>query len=476
MFDTVPQPDLLQRVCDRARANNQAAAALYTTIGALYRQRLAELGDRTEWVHDTDDAVATEIAVALRISQGLAMTYLRTARCMHERLPQLAALFTAGDIDFTLYDALAYRTDLIDNPDTLHTVDTELAAKVPRWPSLSRSQIFRRTDRIVGRHDRDAIRRRKKAIDDRHLDIWNSGDGTSEVRGHLRNYTADALNERANALAATVCPNDPRPLSARRADALDAILAKQDRMECECSRPDCTAGDKPPASPVLIHIVANQSTLDGDDIPGLSATGDLIPADEVRELARTARVLPVMHPHDAPPEAGYVPSRALAEFIRARDVTCRFPGCDTPARQCDIDHTTPYSNNGPTHASNLKCLCRRNHLDKTFGGWHDTQLRDGTIIWTSPTGEVYITLPGSADLFPTLMTPTAALPDTPRPARQCDDRTQKMPKRRTTRAENRRRRIADERRLNRNDRDAAAQTERWNQMIRTGLKDLPPPF
>jgi hypothetical protein len=211
MFESPSPSDLLQWVCDRGRAHNRAAAALYAGIGALYRQRLAEVGDRAEWVHDTDDAVATEVAVALRISQGLAMSYLRTARCMHERLPQLAAVFEAGDIDFTLFDALAYRTDLIDDPDTLAAVDTELATKVPSWPSLSRSQIFRRADRIVIRHDRDAIRRRKKAIEGRRLDIWNSGDGTSEIRGHLRNYTADALNDRVDSLAATVCPNDPPP-------------------------------------------------------------------------------------------------------------------------------------------------------------------------------------------------------------------------------------------------------------------------
>ena len=48
----------------------------------------------------------------------------------------------------------------------------------------------------------------------------------------------------------------------------------------------------------------------------------------------------------------------------------RFPGCDEPAQHCDIDHTIAYPT-GPTQASNLKCLCRKHHLLKTFGGWHD---------------------------------------------------------------------------------------------------------
>jgi hypothetical protein len=48
----------------------------------------------------------------------------------------------------------------------------------------------------------------------------------------------------------------------------------------------------------------------------------------------------------------------LAEFVRLRDLTCRFPGCDQPAQVCDIDHTVPYQVGGLTHPSNLKLLCR----------------------------------------------------------------------------------------------------------------------
>jgi hypothetical protein len=50
----------------------------------------------------------------------------------------------------------------------------------------------------------------------------------------------------------------------------------------------------------------------------------------------------------------------LERFIRCRDLTCRFPGCDRPAELCDIDHTVPYPL-GLTHPSNLKCVCRKQH-------------------------------------------------------------------------------------------------------------------
>jgi hypothetical protein len=134
----------------------------------------------------------------------------------------------------------------------------------------------------------------------------------------------------------------------------------------------------------------------------------------------------------------------LADFVRARDLTCRAPGCDRAATACDLDHTIPYADGGPTHAGNLKALCRLHHLLKTFWGWHDTQLPDGTVIWRLTDGQTYVTTPGSALLFPTLRAPEAITANL-RPTAQCANRSARMPLRHTTRAQNRAHRIAAER-------------------------------
>ena len=63
----------------------------------------------------------------------------------------------------------------------------------------------------------------------------------------------------------------------------------------------------------------------------------------------------------------------------------------------------------------LKCLCRLHHLLKTFWGWHDYQLPDGTMIWTLPDGQTYVDHPGSALLFPTLCAPTGDAPKAGQP-------------------------------------------------------------
>ena len=92
----------------------------------------------------------------------------------------------------------------------------------------------------------------------------------------------------------------------------------------------------------------------------------MMPAPLLAATWERATVREVRHPGDAPPEPRYTPSRALADIVRCRDLTCRFPGCDRPADVCDLDHTVPYPI-GCTHASNMKCLCRFHHLLKRSG-------------------------------------------------------------------------------------------------------------
>jgi hypothetical protein len=234
---------------------------------------------------------------------------------------------------------------------------------------------------------------------------------------------------------------------------------------CRCGSPDCPATAATP-SPVVIHVVADQASLEGrSDTPGyLLGAGELIPADLLRGLAVTAKTRPLFDPAAAEPEPRYRPSGALADFVRARDLTCRAPGCDRPATDCDLDHTVPYPR-GATHASNIKCLCRLHHILKTFWGWRDHQLPDGTVIWTLPDNRVYLTTPGSALLFPSLMTPTGALPLTTEPG-QTTGHLVMMPTRRTPRTKARAQRITTERAHNR---------QRRRQRQQPRCQD-PPPF
>ena len=220
------------------------------------------------------------------------------------------------------------------------------------------------------------------------------------------------------------------------------------------------------AASVVVHVVtdadvgnlAADPALSGQDTGSqdaspprrsamLTGRGGIVPTPLLAELIASGATVRHLRRPATEPEPGYRPSTALEEFVRVRDMTCRFPHCDTPAEFCDIDHTIPWPL-GPTHASNLKCVCRKNHLLKTFwDGWSDRQFPDGTVEWTSPTGKTYITHPGSRILFPHWNITTATLPPPP-PTDPSPARTLMMPTRRRTRAQQRAYRIKCERALN----------------------------
>ena len=84
---------------------------------------------------------------------------------------------------------------------------------------------------------------------------------------------------------------------------------------------------------------------------------------------------------------------------------------------------------------------------KTFWGWSEKQLADGTLILTSPAGQTYVTTPGSALLFPSLCYSVGGCPPGNRPPVEdyCGQRSATMPKRRRTRAQDHASRVATER-------------------------------
>jgi Domain of unknown function (DUF222) len=96
---------LLDRICASWRAHNRAAAAALVAVGELFAARCS---DTEEWAVDTEEAVSAELAAAARISQGLAGSQLRYARAMRERLPNVADVFKAGDIDQRTFATIVF--------------------------------------------------------------------------------------------------------------------------------------------------------------------------------------------------------------------------------------------------------------------------------------------------------------------------------------------------------------------------------
>ncbi|CAN5788606.1 hypothetical protein BH10ACT9_BH10ACT9_60830 [soil metagenome] len=180
-------------------------------------------------------------------------------------------------------------------------------------------------------------------------------------------------------------------------------------------------------------------------IPGFG----IVPASLLAALVAGGAAVSDLQAPPVDPENGYWIPDALREWVKARDLTCRYPGCDRPIEFCDLDHTIAWDDGGPTHASDLKGYCRHHHMMKTFSdGWSEVQFPDGTIMVTTPVGRTYTTKPTSRLLFPNVDT-TSAPVERGSPRKQPGgDRRLKMPKRQRSRAKDRAYRIAAERALN----------------------------
>ena len=454
MFELVTESVLLTEMVGAQRDERVAAARRLFAAGRLCQLRMADVDaeDRTQWCIDNWEAVAAEVGAELGVTRARASSQMNYGLELLERLPMLGAAFARGEVDFRVIAVVVFRTGLITEPEILGAIDARLAAKAPKWNAFSRARVADAVDWWVRDLDPAAERVARSTDEDRHVEIGPSRDGVAEFWGAVRAPDAAALDRRLDQLAATVCRGDTRTTRQRRADALAVLAAGQSAMSCDCGSPECPArdADAEPAQ-VVIHVLAEQATVSGAGAsPGYLPGYGAVPAEMIRELATRARLRPLVPARELRAEPRYRPSGALADFIRARDLCCRFPGCDKPAEVCDIDHTIPYCQGGPTHPSNLALLCRAHHLLKTFWsgqkGWRESQFSDGTIIWTSPSGRIYTTTPGGTLFFPQLAIPTGELTIT---GRQPDDstprRTLLMPTRKQTRAAERAARISWER-------------------------------
>ena len=471
-----------------ARAEAAAAARRLAAIAELVRRRCGD-DERAHWACDSWDAAAAEVSAALSITHGRASGQMHLSLSLCRRLPRVAALLMDGRLSYRVVAAIAWRTDLVQDEAAFTCIDSAIADHAGTWGALSDHKLEQAIDAWVDKHDPGALRRTRSSARSRDVQIGARDDdaGTTAMWGRLFSTDAAILDRRLTQMAHGVCEDDPRTIAQRRADALGALAAGAERLACRCGSPECgLADDDGRAASFVIHVIAEAQALQGSPDPHMSGEpdsrpitrdmtlaealatdpepaptagpstavivgGGVVPTPLLAELIRSgARVRRVRQPDDAP-EPQYRPSTALDEFVRMRDLTCRFPNCDQPAELCDIDHTTPWPL-GPTHPSNLKCVCRKHHLLKTFysgpGGWADRQLPDGTVIWTSPTGATYSTLPGSRLLFPTWNSATAELASPPTTSGPTHARGIMMPVRRRTRAAQRAFRIRCERALN----------------------------
>ena len=353
-----------------------------------------------------EDAAREEIAAALRWSPAFAQSRMDIARLMHGPLSETAAALKAGDISSSHVAVIAeharrlpgaLQSRAFAGPLADAAADAEFTAACAELqrrvlPTAIRgtvSQTKQAARRAVLAIDAEGERRRRlQARCHRDVHVSDELDGISVLIARMATEDAHAVMTQIN--AAAHASDSTLSIGERRAEALAALILGSDGAS---------------AVPIRAHVdvVIDLATLTGlreGAVGGAEVRGaGPMTSDVMRDLLADPDVAVTMRRLVTDPVTGHlldygrsayeVPDR-LRDYLIARDRTCRFPGCNRRAENCQLDHAFAWDDDGETSPANLGALCTRHHQLKTHGGWHITDSReDGSCTWHSPQGRRY---------------------------------------------------------------------------------------
>ena len=163
-----------------------------------------------EWCSADDcDAVAAEVSAVQNISHARAVGQVRFACALWDRLPPVAKVFAARHHRFAGGLDDHCRTENVED-EVIPELDEAIARHVEKWMRLSKTKLRDRVDLWVAKFDPAGVRVPPKVDENRYVEVeaGQSGDGRC-----FRPYSCHRRGSdgwRLDALAATVCENDPR--------------------------------------------------------------------------------------------------------------------------------------------------------------------------------------------------------------------------------------------------------------------------
>ncbi|MGV9193632.1 DUF222 domain-containing protein [Microbacterium sp. MC2] len=391
------------------------------------------------------DAAVLDIAARTQMTDGQVHAHAHRAQVLHERCPKLWAAYLAGDVpEQNAAKAATVVDSLPVDPDAWAAFDEQIVEAATR---LTTGKFDRRARQIRERvHPESIEERHARAAEDR--DVWTTPelDGMGMLSARITAVDLHIIDENLDqaARALRALPGETRTLAQLRADVFADILRnpsqyaflqpaseESDRAgACEkmdagerptgededveaTSLADCTADldavetvngeagtekhrDVLPLlkgiTPVVRITIPALSILGLSDEPATLDGYGPIDMNTAKRLAAgaTSWIRVVTHPItgtvlDVDRKVYRVPTD-LRRWLDAQHTTCIGPGCNRPARLCDIDHRQRWADGGKTSSDNLGPLCERHHKIKDESRWQLIREASGALCWRSPTG------------------------------------------------------------------------------------------
>jgi hypothetical protein len=331
---------------------------------------------------------ADEIRAALTWTRRAADDQLALALTVVERLPAVHAALAAGEIDIPRARVICEAVAVLAESAARAVAGEVLGAA----GGLTTGQLRARLRRLVIERDPGAAARRcDEAVARRRMERELLADGTAFLAGtHLPAARAAAAAARVDALAwAAKRAGDGRSLDQLRADTFLDLLE------------GVPTGHRDAGGRGSVELTVPLTTLMGlADEPGELAGWGPVVADVARRVAEQQRRatwrLSVCDAGGRLLWHGVTrrrPDTATRQFVKARDRTCRAPGCRAPSQRADLDHIRHWAAGGATTRDNLAVLCRHDHRLKHDGGWRHRQIAPGVFAWTSALGHTYLVGP-----------------------------------------------------------------------------------
>ena len=349
-------------------------------LQALQLRAIADLSVRRRRA----PSAASEVALALSITEHRASAIVSAANALIARLPRMLNLMDDGRLD--LYRAMKV-TDATAwlSTDRVRAVDATL---VDRVPGRNATQVRRAAAHAAAKADPEgaALRTEQKLVE-RRFALHHQDTGVTHLSVN------NAPTEKATAAFARIdrtaralkTPDESRTLDQLRADvAMDLLLSG--------------TGGPSARTEVFLHI--DLATYLGlSESPAVLAGRGSIAAAVARHIiggpdTTLRRVL-------TDPQTGQAielsPTRyplERDEFIRVRDQECRQPGCTRPAQNCGVEATRAQGE-AEGVADQPVTYCSRHRKLKGQPGWEYEVTTDGTVNVATPAGRVHSTTPPS---------------------------------------------------------------------------------
>jgi hypothetical protein len=376
-------PDALQRMKDDQVIDLiRATDAQISKLQAIQLRAIANLSMRRRQAPST----ASEVALALSITEHRAGAIVSAANALIDRLPRMLNLMDDGRLD--LYRAMKV-TDATAwlSGDHVSVVDETL---VDRVPGRNATQVRRAAAYAAAKADpKGAADRTEQKLTERRFALHHQDAGVTHLSiNNAPTEKATAAFARIDRAARVLkTPSESRTLDQLRADvAIDLLLSG--------------SGGPGERTEVFLHV--DLATYVGlNDLPAALAGRGPIAAAVARRIIggsdttlrrvltdpRTGQAIelsPTRYPLDP----------AHDEFIRVRDRECRQPGCTRPAQTCGIE-ATPASGEDEGAADQPVTYCSRHRKLKNQPGWDYEVASDGTMSVTTPAGRTHSTTPPS---------------------------------------------------------------------------------